>query len=408
MFPNRLDDSGYEDESSITGKQDPKKESAEELSGKLRKDNRNDKLLHSKIEVDKEKIDKAKILNDALNNNISSFSPDAIFEQMVNNYKDAKSLLGETLVRELTGYEPGFVDKNIKVPEFKKELKERIKQNLDDLQKKGLLNKEGDMTEDGYSFASLSILSEELDELQGKGLLGNNEGKELSIYGERSDVRNYKQGDRYKDIDLKKTLKKAIRRSHGEFLKEDFVVSDRQNKGRVEIVYAVDASGSMKGDKIRMAKKAGVALMYKAINNKDKVGVVVFGSKVIKNVNPTFDFYSLIKELNSIKTSGETDIAVAIDEAVKMFSSRNNNKHLVLLTDALQTKGKMPEKNVLEKVSMAKNEGMSFSIIGINLNKQGEDFAKKIVDVSSGNFYKVSDLSEMDQILIEDYYRTKK
>ncbi|PIN81261.1 hypothetical protein COV13_01760 [Candidatus Woesearchaeota archaeon CG10_big_fil_rev_8_21_14_0_10_32_9] len=408
IVPSKLEDSDYEEDKLTTVSQKPKKEEAEELSGKLRKDNRNDKLLHSKIEVDKEKVDRAKALTDAINNNISSFSPDAAFDQLVNNYKSAKQLMGETLIRELTGYEPGFVEKNIKVPEFKKELKERIKQNLDNLEKDGLLNKAGDITEEGYTFASLSLLSEELDELKGKGLLGENEGKEISIYGERMDNRAYRQGDRYKDVDLKKTIKKSIRRAHTELIKQDLVVSERQNKGKIDVVYAIDTSGSMKGEKIRMAKKAGVALMYKAIGNKDRVGIVVFGSKIHNLIKPADDFYGLLKELTKIKTTGETDLSLAIDASLKLFDSSKNNKHLVLLTDALQTLGKKPESDVLEKVSVAHSAGISLTIIGINLNKQGEDFAKKIADVSSGSLYKVSDLKDIDQIIIEDYYNSKR
>jgi len=41
-------------------KSTPQKESAEELSGKLRKDNRDDKLLHSKLNVDKDKLKRLK------------------------------------------------------------------------------------------------------------------------------------------------------------------------------------------------------------------------------------------------------------------------------------------------------------------------------------------------------------
>lgn len=409
ILPSRLEDSDYEDEDKLVATaQKPKKEEAEELSGKLRKDNRNDKLLHSKIEVDKEKVDKAKVLTDAINNNISSFSSDAAFEQLVNNYKSAKKLMGETLIRELTGYEPGFVEKNIKVPEFKKELKQRIKQNLENLEKEGLLNKSGEITDEGYDFASLSLLSEELDELQGKGLLGENEGKEKSVYGDRVDDRPFRRGDRFKDVDLKRSIKRSIRRAHNSLLKEDIIVSERQNKGKIDVIYAIDTSGSMKGEKIKMAKKAGVALMYKAIGNKDKVGIVVFGSKIRKVVRPTDDFYGLLSELTKIKTTGETDISVAIDAALDMFDSSKNNKHLVLLTDALQTMGKKPESEVLEKVSIAHSSNVTVTMIGLSLNKQGEQLAKKIADVSSGSVYKVSDLQDIDQIILEDYYKSKK
>ena len=373
----------------------------------MRKDNRDDALLHTQIDIDKEKIDKARLLSDAINNNISSFSPEMSFEKLVNNYSSAKKLFGETLIRELTGYDPGFVEKNINIPEFKRELKERIKHNIEQLKKEGFLDKEGIITDQGYDYAALAMLAEELDDLEGKGLLGENEGKEKAMYGERQDSRNYRHGDRFKDISLKQTIKKALRRGHSNIHKTDLVTSERKSKGKIEIIYALDSSGSMKGEKIKVAKKSGIALIYKAITNNDKAGLIIFGSKITKAIPPSKDFYAILKEFSRIKTSGETDIALCIENAIKMFSNATKTKHIILLTDAMQTLGKKPEKEVLEKVSDAANQGITITVIGIGLNKQGENLAKKIADISKGSMYKVKSLENINQIVIEDYYKTR-
>ncbi|MGV8168911.1 MAG: vWA domain-containing protein [Candidatus Nanoarchaeia archaeon] len=386
----------------------PEKAASEELSGKMRKDNREDKLMHTQVDSDKDKIDKARVLSDAINNNVSSFSPDITFEQMVNNYSSAKKLFGETLIRELTGYDSGFVEKSIKVPEFKRELKERIKQNIEKLKEEGLLDKEGFITDYGYDFAALSMLSDELEKMEGKGFLGENTSKQKSFMGDIQDYRNFRTSDRYRSISLKQTIKKAVRRKHSSIEQEDLVSSEKESKGRLEVIYALDNSGSMKGDKIGVAKKAGVALMYKAIMGGDRAGMIVFGSKVTKAIPPTKDFSLLLKELTRIKTSGETDIAGCIEASVKMFSRSSKTKHVVLITDALQTLGKMPEKEVLEVVSNAADLGITFTVVGIGLDKEGERLAKKIVDISKGTLYSVKSLDNLDQIIIEDYYNAKK
>lgn len=407
VVPSRDQQSVDKEQSKDLDKSTPQKEMAEELSGKLRKDNRDDKLLHSKLNVDKDKIEKAKVLNDAINNNISSFTPDLTFEQMVNNYSSAKKLLGETLIRELTGYEPGYIDKNINIPEFKREIKERIKQNIDNLKKEGLLDKDGFITDEAYDYAALSMLSEELDKLEGKGLLGENESKKKNVYGERQDIRLFRRGDRFKDIELKQTAKKAIRRGHLSITKDELVSSERKAVGKINVIYAIDSSGSMKGEKIKVAKKAGIALAYKAIKNRDSAGLIVFGSKIDKKIEPGKDFFFLAKNMFNIKTSGETDMSLAIDEAIKLFKNSKETNHIIMLTDVLQTKGKKPEKEVLEKTSIAANQKISISIVGINLNQKGEQLAKKICDISKGTLYNVKSLDGVDSIILEDYYRTK-
>ncbi|MCF7871769.1 VWA domain-containing protein [Candidatus Woesearchaeota archaeon] len=407
--PNRnhedIDEQSLSEDSADTSV--TKKEKEDELQGKLSKDNRDDKLLHSKLNVDKQKIDEARVLTDALNNNISSFTPDLAYEKMVNNYNNAKQLFGPTLIRELSGYDPNYVEKNINIPEFQRELKDRIKNNIDKLKKDGLLNKEGDISEEGYEFAALSILNEYLDNLETQGYYGKKESKKLNMFGEREDFREYKQGDRYKDLALKQTLKRTIRRKHKEILKKDVVINDRKATGKLDIVYLIDASGSMKGDKIKVAKKAGIALAYSAIKNKDSVGLVVFGSEIDEELPLGNDFLLFAKSLNKIRTKGETDIAQGIKHSLKLFSSNKTTKHVVVLSDALQTTGKKPEKEVMEAVSMLTNSNISVSLVGISLNEKGEIMAKNIVDLSGGRLYLVKTLDTVDQIVLEDYYSTK-
>jgi len=42
-------------------------------------------------------------------------------------------------------------------------------------------------------------------------------------------------------------------------------------------------------------------------------------------------------------------------------------------------------------------------VIGINLEKEGESLARQIVEVGEGRLYKVSDLSALDKIMLEEY-----
>ncbi|MFP4567856.1 MAG: vWA domain-containing protein [Candidatus Woesearchaeota archaeon] len=311
------------------------------------------------------------------------------------------------MIRELSGYDSNYIDKNIHIPEFKRELKERIKKTIEDMQKKGLLDKEGTITEEGYEYATLALLTEELDRLEGRGIFGENKSKDKSTQGNIKDYRPFRQSDTYKQLNIRQTIRKSIRRGRKEITRDEFVSSEKESKGNLEIIYVIDNSGSMKGEKIGMAKKAGVALMYKAIQNKDKVGLIVFGSKLTTKKEPSTNFYDLLKEINRIKTSGETDISLGIENAMKLFSSTAKTKHIILLTDAVQTLGKKPEKEVLKKISEAYNQQVTISVIGISLNKQGEELAQKIVDISQGSLFKAAKLNNLDQIILEDYYRTR-
>ncbi|MFT4261568.1 MAG: vWA domain-containing protein [Candidatus Woesearchaeota archaeon] len=382
-------------------------EEAEELTGKLSKDHRDDKLNHTVLPVDEKKVDDARVLTDAINNNISSFTPDFSFEQMVKDYKTARSIYGDTMIRELTQYDPGYIDRNINVPEFQRELKNRLQQNIERLKKDGLLEKDGSISDEGYEYSALSMLQEELDNLESKGMQGSTENKKTDVYGEKKDYKKYESSDRYRDISVRKTVRSAIRRGRQTITREDLTSNTRQAKGKLNVIYCLDASGSMKGQKIKMAKRAGIALAYKATLNKDKAGLLVFSSKIESKVELTTDFHSILRGINKIRTAGETDIALGITDALKMFNERGNN-HLVLLTDAVQTLGKKPEEEVLKKISEATNNKVTITLIGINLDKEGNNLAQKIVNINNGRLYQVKSSDDLGHIVIEDYNQAKK
>ncbi len=376
----------------------------EEASGSLSSNNEEDKLMHSVLENDKNTIEDGKLIKDAINEGLSIFTPDLTFEHLVKNYSMAKKIYGKTLLRQLTGYEPSYIEKNINIPEFQKELKKNINDNITRLSDDRLLDKDGSITEKGIKLASLILYTEELDNIIPKGILGDKIHKKSFIYGDKGNVKAYKKGDRYRDIAVKKSIKLAIRRNHKKLNDKDLKTFERQSKGQICIIYGIDASGSMKGKKIEVCKKAGIALAYKAIDEKDNVGLVVFGSDIKSQIEPTNDFNRLLIEITRIKASKETNIAMTISKAVELFPIKEITKHLILLTDALPTVGKDPEKETLEAVSSARSNGITISLIGIKLDNKGKALAEKIVKLGDGRLYIVKDLENLDKVVLEDYY----
>ena len=377
-----------------------KKESHE----KLRQDNRDDKLLNDIIQTMKSKIDNDKILNDAINKNISSFTPDFAFEQMVKDYKTSRKLYGDTMIRELTGYDPNYIGRNISVPEFKRELKSKIQQNIERLKEDGLIDKDGFITDEGYEFSALASLDEDFDiitKISGFGTKTTKKSGEQSF----SNFRDFKKGDSFKHLSVKRSVKKALRRSKENISNHDLVSKDLKADSKINIIYCLDISGSMRGEKIKLAKRAGMILAYKAITNNDKIGVILFNNEVRGSLEPGSNFEIFLKKINNVRTQGETDITSCLDKAYEMFKGQNN--HLVLLTDGMQTRGKNPVNKVLASLGPLIERKVSVSFIGVNLADDGIAIAESIVNVSKGKLYQVKGLEGINDIIIEDYYSRK-
>lgn len=378
-------------------------EEIQELEGSLSKQQEEDKLMSSVLQNDKDAIKQGNLVKDAINQGIGSFTPDLMFEQMVNNYSVAKNIFGPSIIRQLTDYESGYIEKNVRIPEFQKELKSNIASNIDKLKENKILGKGGEISDQGFKLASLVLYTQELDKLVPKGLIGEKIHKKRMHYGDKEDVKDYKKGDRYRDIAIKKSVKLAIRR--GTKLDSNCLKSfERKSKGQIYLIYALDASGSMKGDKIDSCKKAGVALAFKAIQERDKVGLIVFGSDIKEEVKPTLDFTLLLDKITRVRASKETDIANTIRKAIELYPSSDVTKHLILISDAMPTVGDEPEKETLEAVGVARSNNITVSLIGIGLDKEGKKLAEKIVGLGEGKLYLTRNLKEIDEIVIEDYY----
>ena len=403
MFP---DDEQVEEEIAEKGKQaDVSKFSkVDEQEGKLKTSSMDQKLMHSVLEGDKEKIAEGKLIEESLNRGMGAFNPSMMMEQLVKNFSMAKQIYGDSLLRQVTGCDADYLEKNIGIPEFQRELDSKVNKKMEQMKKDKVIDKFGLITDKGIELASVILYVQELDNILPKGISGDRIHKKHFIYGDKQSVKPYKKGDRYKDVAIKKSIKTAIRRGHENLEVVDLKTYERQSKGEVYIIYAMDSSGSMKGKKVGTCKKAGVSLAYQAIQRRDRVGLIVFGKEVKDAVYPTRNFGEMLNAITRIKAQSETDLVATIKKAIEMFPNKDVTRHLLMLTDALPTKGEDPEKETVDAASIANAKGITISIIGINLDEKGVTLAEKIVQVGKGKLYTVKDLDDIGKIVLEDYY----
>ena len=378
----------------------------EVAEGKLHKQYVEDKLMNSVLNSDKTTLEHAELIHEATNRSIGAFTPDMLYAQLTKNFSIAKQLLGDKMIRLLTGYDPNYIEKNLKIPEFRKELQKAINENINSMKDENLLDDDGMISDTGAELGAM-VYVRELDQYIAKDKIGEKINKKTAHYGEKADTRFFKKGDRYKDLNVKRSVHMAIRRGRQKLMPQDLMTSQREGKGRVSIIFALDASSSMKGEKIETCKKAGIALSYKAIADKDDVGLIIFGSEIKQAIPPTKDFSTLLKAIAHIRASKQTDLAKMIFKSAELFPPTGETKHLIILTDALPTVGAQPEQDTLKAVSAARSAGITVSMIGIQLDKEGIKLAKQITMMGEGRFHQVKDLGKVGQFVLEDYYAVR-
>ncbi len=373
----------------------------EKLDGSLERTEEKEEKLSKTVLPDDGESSQGKMLNEAIDRGIS-FNSETIFDNLTSKYRDVDKIYGESFIRELSGYDSRYIERNSRIPEFQRKLKDVIKKKLDELKENNYIDSNGVPTDEGVKLASISLCIQELDKITPKDIFGEKvQEKDRSQgpkdHSEEGDSRRFG----YKDVAVRRSIRSAIRRGHKNIEPEDIKPAARKSKGSIYVVYGLDISGSMKGPKLNVAKKAGIALSYKATQQHDKVGLVAFNSDVVASEHPTDDFHYLVDRITDLRASKETNLVHAIERSLELFPDDESTKHLILITDAVPTVGEADE--TMAAVMKAKSAGITISVVGIKLT-EGLELAQSIVDASEGNLYIVRDLDEMGNIIMEDYY----
>lgn len=354
-----------------------------------------EKLMNSRVDVDN-KID----LNDAVTSeelSSNNFIPDLFFEKMIRNFRNTKKEYGAKIIREVTNYNPDFLENNLKFKEFQDEVKNNVNKKVAQLKQKKLLDEEFNVTE-----KALTLLKIDLIQNQEKRIKTHISGgeKKKSNYGEVVDYKVFSKSDKYKDISVRKSIKHAIKNSHDSIEITDLNVALRKSSQKKDIIFVVDSSVSMK-NKIKLVKRVGASLILGSKGKDTRLGLIEFNNKISKVLPLSTNFELVLDELVRIKTQNDTDIFKVLEEVETGFRNNKNKKIVVLMTDFLPTIGEN-ERLFNKFYSMSQKEIM-FYLVGIDLDKEGKNLAKEIQKINKGKLFLVNSKSDVDIKIFEEF-----
>lgn len=144
------------------------------------------------------------------------------------------------------------------------------------------------------------------------------------------------------DIDLDRTLEVLTERPVPE--DTDIVVRERTGTPR-DVVLAVDVSGSMRGEKVRIAAATVAALSADLAGAGDRLAVVAFWSDaaVLAALGEPVDPARLLDRLQRIPARGLTDVGFGLSVAhAELARSPARRRIALLLSDAVHNAGPDP------------------------------------------------------------------
>ena len=162
----------------------------------------------------------------------------------------------------------------------------------------------------------------------------------------------------------------------------------------VNLALVIDRSGSMGGDKIRLAKDAAVAAIRR-LDSRDRFCVVIFDGhidvivpSVVANAHSVAD---AVRAIMQIEARGSTDLCggwLKACEQVALSQSPVAVTRLILLTDGQANVGVTDTQEIIGHAGELRRRGVTTTTVGV-----GEDFDEHLLgpmaDEGGGHFYYV-------------------
>jgi uncharacterized membrane protein len=164
------------------------------------------------------------------------------------------------------------------------------------------------------------------------------------------------------------------------------------------VILIVDKSSSMEGRKMEMARLAAIGVVNN-LRPVDLVGVLMFDNTFewAIPVRRADDRAAINRRIAGILPDGGTQIAPALNEAyLRMRPVQAVYRHILLMTDGISEEG-----NSLTVAKTALGEKITISTVGVgqDVNKA---YLERVAATAGGKAYFVTDLSQLEQILVRD------
>nr|WP_319372420.1 VWA domain-containing protein [uncultured Methanobacterium sp.] len=140
-----------------------------------------------------------------------------------------------------------------------------------------------------------------------------------------------------------------------------------------DVVFAIDASGSMStSDPTGLRKTGAISFINKMNNTTDQVGVVNWANVIKQQQGLTSNFNQAINVVNQNTPGGTTNGALAMETSINILSLSSlpaNQRNIILLTDGLFNAGgnatQTPDQRAIYFATLAKSLGYNVYTIGL-------------------------------------------
>ncbi len=177
------------------------------------------------------------------------------------------------------------------------------------------------------------------------------------------------------------------------------------------LVFLIDASGSMDMPNRLPLVKAAFQMLVKNLRPIDTVSIVIYGGAVAVWMQPTSgaEKQKIIKSIEELTaagdTPGESAIKLAYNIASRSFIKGGNNR-VILATDGDFNVGETSEKALEELITRERYSGVYLTCLGVGMGNFKDSKLETLAKRGNGNYAYLDDIREAEKVLVKEVTQT--
>ena len=177
------------------------------------------------------------------------------------------------------------------------------------------------------------------------------------------------------------------------------------------LVFLIDASGSMDMPNRLPLVKAAFQMLVKNLRPIDTVSIVIYGGTVAVWMQPTSGsekqkLIQAIEELTAMgDTPGESAIKLAYNVAKRSFIHGGNNR-VILATDGDFNVGEVSEKALEDLITKERQSGVYLTCLGVGMGNFKDSKLETLAKRGNGNYAYLDDIKEAEKVLVKEVTQT--
>ena len=186
---------------------------------------------------------------------------------------------------------------------------------------------------------------------------------------------------------------------------------DMEHVPASNLVFLIDASGSMEMPNRLPLVKAAFQMLIKNLRAIDTVSIVAYGGTASVWLQPTSgeEKQKIIESIEELTANGDTPGESAIRIAYKIAEStfiKGGNNRVILATDGDFNVGEVSEKGLEDLITKEKKSGVYLTCLGVGMGNFKDSKLEILAKRGNGNYAYLDDINEAEKVLVKEVTQT--